>query len=341
MPNKPAVLLSAIADEWGLTHQGPDCTITGVAAVGSATPSSISYIRDASLLDDAKRSDAGALVVSPDVAKQLQGRPLLIAEDPYLAFIRIAARFAEPPAVAGNRNHAFVHPDAEIAETAVIGDGCTVEAGCHIGARVRLYPGVRIMANCRIGEDTSVYPNTVVFPGCRIGARCLIGANSVIGGEGFGFHFAEGRHHKVPQTGIVVIGDDVEIGNCVTIDRGTFGETRIGNGTKIDNQVQIAHNVTIGQHVVIVAQAGISGSTEIGDYAVLAGKAGVVGHIRIGKGATIGGASVVTKSVPDGAFVTGYPAIEHRQWKRVMVHLNRLPELAGQIRNLIKNKKTE
>ena len=330
--------LSQLAKELGLSLKGPDRTITGVASLCDATPEQLSYLRDPELSDTALSTNAGALIVPKDLTISLPC-PVIESDDPYLAFIRISSLFASNYPVYTAPSLSWIHPDATVDPTAETGPFATVGPGCWIGSDVRIHAGVKLMENVHVGKGTIIYGNTVVFPGSIIGHNCIIGSNTVIGGEGFGFHFAEGQHNKVPQTGIVRIGNNVEIGSCVSIDRGTFSETSIGDGTKIDNQVQIAHNVIIGKHVIIVAQAGISGSTTIGDYAVLAGKAGLVGHIHIGTGATVGGASVVTKSVPDGRYVVGYPAIEHRAWKKQIASLARLPELSAAFRRLLKKEK--
>ncbi|NOY22661.1 MAG: UDP-3-O-(3-hydroxymyristoyl)glucosamine N-acyltransferase [Acidobacteria bacterium] len=327
--------LSQLAKELGLNLKGTDCNITGVASLNDAAPGKLSFLKDSKLLDIALHTSAEALIIPKGLSASFPC-PVIESDDPYFAFIRISSRFVSHYPVYSEPALSFIHPDATIDPSAQIGPFAIVSPGCTIGPNVLIHSGVKLMENVHIGKDTVVYGNTVVFPGCIIGQNCIIGANTVIGGEGFGFHFAEGRHHKVPQTGIVRIGNNVEIGSCVSIDRGTFTETSIGEGSKIDNQVQIAHNVIIGKHVILVAQAGISGSTTIGDYAVLAGKAGLVGHIHIGTGATIGGGSVVTKSVPDGRFVVGYPAIEHRAWKKQMASLARLPKLSVTIRRILK-----
>ncbi|NOZ13555.1 MAG: UDP-3-O-(3-hydroxymyristoyl)glucosamine N-acyltransferase [Acidobacteria bacterium] len=327
--------LSKLVNELGLALDGPDCTISGVASLEDATPEKLSYVKNSTFLENAQHSKAGALIIPKDMKANFSC-PIIRADDPYFAFIRASMYFVSHYSVYPQEKLSFIHPDTEIHPEAELGAFVTVSPGCKIGAGARIHPGVKLMNNVSIGEGTIIYGNTVIFPGCIIGKDCMIGANTVIGGEGFGFHFAGGQHRKVPQTGIVRIGNNVEIGSCVSIDRGTFGETFIDNGTKIDNQVQIAHNVTIGKHVIIVAQSGISGSTSIDDYAVLAGKSGLVGHIHIGKGVTVGGGSVVTKSVPDGRFVIGYPATEHRAWKKQIAALSKLPELSKKLRRLLK-----
>ncbi len=328
------IRLSKLADEMGLTLKGQDQTIQGVASLEDATPVDLSYMKDKTILETALHTSAGALIVPKNLNATFPC-PVIEAEDPFLAFIRISRHFVSPYPVQKDPDLVFIHPDSTVSPEAEIGPFVTIGPGCVIETGVRIHSGVRLMDNVHIGEKTVIFGNTVVFPGCVIGKNCIIGANSVIGGEGFGFHFADGKHNKVPQIGIVRIEDNVEIGTCVSIDRGTFGETFIGEGTKIDNQVQIAHNVKIGKHAILVAQVGISGSTTIGSYAVLAGKAGLVGHIHIGTGATVGGGSVVTKSVPDDGFVVGYPATEHRAWKKQIASLARLPELSARIRRFL------
>jgi UDP-3-O-[3-hydroxymyristoyl] glucosamine N-acyltransferase len=209
-----------------------------------------------------------------------------------------------------------------------------VESGARIGRGAVLMPGVFVGACAELGEETFLYPGVVIREGCRLGRRVVVHANSVIGADGFGYVRDAHRHLKVPQVGTVEIGDDVEIGANVTIDRATTGVTRIGEGVKIDNLVQIAHNVTIGDHTIVCAQVGISGSTEIGRDVTLAGQAGVTGHIKIGDRVMVGGQAGVTKSVPADARVSGYPAAEHEQALRLQAHTRRLPELSQLVREL-------
>jgi len=214
--------------------------------------------------------------------------------------------------------------------------GATVERGASVGARSVLFPGVYLGENASVGEDCLLYPNVTVREGCKVGARVVLHAGCVIGADGFGFAFDPSvpAHVKVPQAGVVRIEDDVEVGACSCIDRATFGETVIGRGTKIDNLVQIAHNVKVGELAILCGQVGISGSTEVGSGAVLAGQVGVVGHVRIGSMAKVGAQAGVSNSVPDGATVTGYPAIDHRVWLRSSVAFEHLSELIKDLREL-------
>jgi len=334
MQNK-SFYLSELANKFGLRLKGQDIEIKGVASLEDATSLHLCCIRDDKYVEEAKVSSCGALVVKDSFNKDLK-KPLLLAKDPYLSFIEIKKLFTFEIPIYTNSSTVYMHETAKIGKGVEIAPFCYIGANVKIGDNVRLHSGVKLLDNVCIGDRTEIFQGVTVFTNCKIGKDCIIGVNSVIGGDGFGFHFANGKHNKVPQTGIVEIGDNVEIGNNVCIDRATFGKTLIGEGCKIDNQVQIAHNVKLGKHVIVVAQAGISGSTEVGDYSVLAGKAGLVGHITIGKGVTIGGASVVTKSVSDGKFVIGYPAVEEKQWKRQAIYISKLPELNKKIKELDK-----
>jgi UDP-3-O-[3-hydroxymyristoyl] glucosamine N-acyltransferase len=235
---------------------------------------------------------------------------------------------------------AVVAPGAELEPSASVGPGAFVGRGARIGARSILQAAVRVLDEARIGEDCLLYSGVVVRERCIVGDRVILQPNCVVGSDGFGFAFdAEGDgdgpvHRKVPQAGIVRIEDDVEVGACTCIDRATLGETVIGRGTKIDNLVQIAHNVTIGPLSLIVAQVGIAGSTEIGTGVVLAGQVGVVGHLKIGDGARAGAQAGVTRDIPAGETYTGYPARPHADWLRSNAALQRLPELVKQVRAL-------
>jgi UDP-3-O-[3-hydroxymyristoyl] glucosamine N-acyltransferase len=208
-----------------------------------------------------------------------------------------------------------------------IGAHCVVESRAVLGRNVVLMPGCYVGVASRVGDDSMIYPRVVLREECHVGARCIVHPGAVIGADGFGFAFDEGRYHKIPQVGNVVIGDDVEIGANTCIDRATTDSTRIGDGTKLDNLVQIGHNVVIGKHCIIVAEVGISGSTELEDYVTIGGQAGLIGHIRVGRGAQIGAQSGVSKSVAPGATVFGYPAMPLAAFKRLHAILQRLPQL--------------
>jgi len=334
MQNKSFALIE-LAEKFQLRLKGNNTNIQGVASLSDATSIHLCCIRDEKYLKSAIDSNAGAFIVGEEIDIDID-KPILISKDPYFSFIEIEKLFLLPMQIHNDNNSVFIHHSAILSKTAIIGPFSYLGANVKIADNVLIHSGVKILDNVKIGKNSVIFPGVTIFDNCKIGSNCVIGANSVIGGEGFGFHFANGIHNKVPQTGFVVIEDNVEIGSLVSIDRATFGFTLVGEGSKIDNQVQIAHNVKLGNHVIVVAQTGISGSTEIGDYSVLAGKAGIVGHIKIGKGVTVGGASVVTKSVEDGKFVIGYPAVESKLWKKQAIYIAKLPELNKKIKKIEK-----
>ncbi len=301
--------------------------IRGVAGIREAMPGDITFIANSRYDSYLGETRASAVIISYDARES--GVALLKVANPYLAFQR-AVRLFRPdvyrPAV-GVHPSAVIAPDAQVGEGVSIGPHCTVERGARVGDRAVMMASCYLGVNAAIGAETYLYPNVVVREECSLGDRCIVHPGTVIGSDGFGFAFDSGRYHKVPQVGNVFIGDDVEIGANVTIDRATTDATRIGSGTKIDNLVQIGHNVVVGEHCIIVAQVGISGSTRLEDYVTVAGQAGLIGHITIGRGAQIGGQSGVSKSVPPGAQVFGYPALPLMLFKRINAYLQKLPDL--------------
>jgi UDP-3-O-[3-hydroxymyristoyl] glucosamine N-acyltransferase len=308
--------------------------IRGVAGIREARPGDITFIANSRYDAYLQETQASAVICGRDARDAMV--PLLVVENPYLAFQKVV-RIFRPDLY---RPEPGIHPSAVVSTEAMLGVGvsvgpcCVVEPGARIGDRVVLGAQAYIGHQAVIGDDTVLYPRVVVREECHVGARCLIHPGVVIGGDGFGFAFDQGRYHKVPQVGNVVIGDDVEIGANTTIDRATTHSTRVGDGTKIDNLVQIGHNVEIGRHCIVVAQVGISGSTVIEDYVTIGGQAGLVGHIRVGKGAMIGAQSGVSKSVAAEVVVTGYPAVSHSIWKRLQALVHKLPELFRRTRDL-------
>ena len=262
--------------------------------------------------------------------------PLLQVDNPYLAFQKVVRQLRPDlyRPLPGVHATAVVSPAATIGDGASVGAYCVVEAGARIGRDAVLMPGCYVGAQAAIGDGTLLYPHVVVREECLVGDRCILHAGVVLGADGFGFAFDEGRYHKVPQVGIVVVGDDVEIGANTTIDRATTDATRIGDGTKIDNLVQIGHNVVTGRHCIIVAQVGISGSTQLEDYVTIGGQAGIIGHVTLGRGAQIGAQSGVSKSVPPAARVFGTPAVAINVFKRINAYLQKLPQLFERTRAL-------
>jgi UDP-3-O-[3-hydroxymyristoyl] glucosamine N-acyltransferase len=311
-----------------LDHCPPDRPISEVKPLEEAGASSVSFLANPKYAIKAKESAAGLIFV--DATVDMGDRPVLRVKHPYLAFAQAIGWLHPEPAPTWG--HEPVHATAKVAEGCRIAPGATVGARSVLGRRCVVHPGAHIGEDCVLGEGCELFPGAVLYRRTRLGNRVTVHANSVVGSDGYGYVLAEGRHFKIPQVGWVETGDDVEIGACVCIDRGVLGPTRIGTGTKIDNQVQVAHNVQVGSHCLLVAQTGISGSTKLGDYVTLAGKVGVVGHIEIGSRSVVGGNSVVAKSLPEGSFVTGFPARPHREWTESQAALNRLPKFMKQMR---------
>jgi UDP-3-O-[3-hydroxymyristoyl] glucosamine N-acyltransferase len=308
--------------------------LRGVAGIREATTGDVTFIANSRYDSYLAETLASAVIIGREASAARV--PLLKVDNPYLAFQRAVLLFRPDvyrPAP-GVHSSAVVAPDAVLGEGVSVGPHCVVERGARIGARTVLMAGCYIGINAGVGDDGYLWPHVTVREECVLGLRCIVHPGTVIGSDGFGFAFDAGRYHKVPQVGIVVIGDDVEIGANVTIDRATTDATRIGNGTKIDNLVQIGHNVVIGEHGIVVAQVGISGSTRLEDYVTIAGQAGLIGHITIGRGAQVGGQSGVTKSVPAGAKVFGFPALPLALYKRINAYIRRLPDLFDRTKSI-------
>jgi UDP-3-O-[3-hydroxymyristoyl] glucosamine N-acyltransferase len=297
----------------------------------------ITVVLDEKYLSQFHASEAGAAVVDQSVP--LNGRTLVRVKDPLTAFVTIVQKLHVKPTPGwiGIHPTAVIHATAKIGPDASIGPHVTIGEGAVIGARCRLHPGASIGHHCQLGDDVALGPNVAIYDGCVLGSRVIIHACAVIGADGFGFRFVQGRHLKIPQVGGVEIGDDVEIGACTTIDRATFGTTRIGTGTKIDNQVQIAHNCQIGRHNVIAALCGIAGSVVTGDHVFMGGQVGVVDHCRIGDRTQVGAKSGIHKDIPADQRVLGAPAIPATDQLRVMSSLEKLPEIRRDVRQIKKH----
>ena len=313
--------------------------IRGLNGLAEADTGELSFYGNPRYRKQYEATRASAVLVGPDVAPR-PGLSLVRVQNPHLAFARISELFHPRPRYpAGVRLGAIVHPGAVVHLEATVMAGATVEEGARVGARSVLFPGVYLGENASVGEDCILYPNVTVREGCTVGNRVILHASSVVGADGFGFAFDPSgpsgpQHFKVPQAGTVRIEDDVEVGACTTIDRATLGETVIGRGTKIDNLVQIAHNVKVGALSLICAQAGVSGSAELGQGVVLAGQVGVVGHIRVGNLAKVGAQSGIAHDVEDGQVVSGSPAVPHRDWLKNVAAQGQLSELMKEVRSL-------
>jgi len=317
--------------------EGAESVVTGINDLRSAQPGEISFLANAKYEPLAQASRASAILVSTKDAPRFSFTRIVV-ESPSAAFGKISALFAPPPV----RDEPGIHPTAVIAPDAVIGEGVSIQAHAVLAAGVRIGARCVVGANCFIGEqttlgdDTRLYPSVTVRERSVIGARVIIHSGAVIGSDGFGYDFdaKTGRHVKIAHTGNVQIDDDVEIGANTTVDRGRFGKTHIGAGVKIDNLVQIAHNVIIGPHSIIVSQTGISGSTSLGRYVTLAGQVGLAGHLTIGDRATITAQSGLNKDVPAGAVLSGYHAAPIRESLKVEALTRRLPELVERLKAL-------
>ncbi len=310
--------------------------ITGACGIKEAREGDITFIANSKYSPLISRTQASCVITSYDVKSA--PKPIIKTENPSVAFTKTITLLYPNPV----KHKKGIHESAVIAKTASIGKGvaigphCVIEDNVSIGEGTVLYTGVYVGANTRIGQDCLIYSNITIREDITIGSRVIIHPGTVIGSDGFGYETINGVHHKIPQVGVVVIEDDVEIGANVTIDRARFGKTLIGKGTKIDNLVQIAHNVTIGANSIIVAQAGISGSTSIGKGVTIAGQAGIAGHITIGDNAVIAGQAGVSKSVLPNTCVSGYPAKPHAHAKRINAIVQRLPLIVKRIEKLEK-----
>ena len=326
--------LALLAERMGCTLRGSGTVeVNRVQAIEDAGPGDLTFVASARFLAKLPATRASAVIVSPDVECAL---PSLLTAKPYVAFARAVAILH--PAV---RPAAGVHPLASVDPTATLGEGVHVGAfACvgpraRVGARTVLRPHVVLYEDVEVGDDCLLHSGVQVRESCRLGHRVIVQPGAVIGGDGFGFAKDEdGRYLKIPQVGIVVVEDDVEIGALTAIDRGALGETRIGRGTKLDNLVQIGHSVAIGADTVVATQVGVAGSTKIGNRVVLAGQIGIVGHITIGDGVIATAKTGIGHSLPEGAIVSGAPEMENRAWLKSIGVFAKLPELQKRVREL-------
>ncbi|MCM8757509.1 MAG: UDP-3-O-(3-hydroxymyristoyl)glucosamine N-acyltransferase [Candidatus Omnitrophica bacterium] len=312
-----------------------DVIITGFSNIKEAKPGDITFLANPRYAHLLEETEASAIITSFEVKST--SKNLIQTQNPSLAFAKLISIFS-PPTI----RQKGIHPTAILGKNVFLGKDVSVgaytviEDDVSIGDGTTIYPACFIGYNSKIGKDSLIYPHVSIREGTIIGNRVIIHSGAVIGSDGFGFVTVDGKHHKIPQVGIVEIGDDVEIGANVTIDRARFEKTVIGKGTKIDNLVQIAHNVILGENCLIVAQVGISGSTTIGNNVVLAGQVGVVGHIQIGDNVVVAAQSGVSKSIPANTQVWGYPAKPFALAKRLNACVQRLPKLYKTVEELKK-----
>ncbi|MFM8272382.1 MAG: UDP-3-O-(3-hydroxymyristoyl)glucosamine N-acyltransferase [Gemmata sp.] len=324
--------------EWvrGEVLGDPNLTISNARTLGEAEPGDITFVEGEKNLAAWHSSRASAAVVSASVP--VNGRPVIRVADPLMAFADIVrhlrGRPSEPQGDVSPAAH--VHPSARLGAGVSVGPFAVIGEGAEIGANTSVHAGANVGRFCRIGRDVIVYPRVVLYDDCVVGDRVILHAGAVIGADGFGYRTVHGRHHKVPQQGWVEIDDDVEIGANSTVDRGTFGPTRIGTGTKIDNQVMIGHNCRIGKHNLFCSQVGIAGSCTTGDHVVMAGQVGIADHVTIGSRTMIGAQSGVPADLGSDLHVLGAPAIPATDQIRLLINLKKLPELREEVKRLKK-----
>lgn len=314
-----------------------DQLITAARTLADAQPGDITFVEHDRHLAAWQACRASAAIVPPGVP--VNGRPLIRVPDPLMAFAQVVQHLRGRSDVSGSGINptAQIHPSVKLGSGVTVGPQAIIGEGTEIADNCTLHPGVVIGRFCRIGRDVTLHPHVVLYDDSILGHRVTIHANAVIGADGFGYRIQNGRHVKVPQLGWVEIEDDVEIGACSTIDRGTFGPTRVGSGTKIDNLVQIGHNCQIGRHNVLCSQVGIAGSSTTGDYVVMAGQVGVADHLTIGDQVTIGAKSGVAGSIPSNAQVLGSPATPHKEQVRMMITLEKLPDIRKDVQRIKKH----
>ncbi|MBI5867270.1 MAG: UDP-3-O-(3-hydroxymyristoyl)glucosamine N-acyltransferase [candidate division Zixibacteria bacterium] len=322
-----------------------DTVLTGVAGIEDAGSGHLTFLANPKYAQHLKLTRASAILLPPESATFRvnsqdvpPGLALLFHPNPYYAFLQALRVFHPgPPAPEpGVDCSARIGKRVHLADGVHVGPNCVIEDNVSLGTGSVILAGSFVGTRSVIGEDCCIGPTTSILPGCTLGNRVRIHPGTVIGSDGFGYAPYQGRHHKIPQVGGVTVGDDVEIGACCAIDRATMGQTTIGRGTKIDNLVQIAHNVQIGEDCIIVSQVGISGSTKLGDRVTLAGQVGVIGHIEIGNGAVVAAQSGVGKSIPAGGQHFGSPSVDFSRQKRIIAAMHSLPEHVKTIRSLEK-----
>jgi UDP-3-O-[3-hydroxymyristoyl] glucosamine N-acyltransferase len=328
------VILSELASRLGCELRGAgEVEIRGVAGIEEAGPGDLTFLANRRYVSHLATTGAAAVVIAPGQDAPL---PALVSDNPYLAFARAVSliRPATRPAP-GIDPSARVDPTAELGAEVHIGPLAVVGAGARVGPRTVLHAHVVVSEGVEIGEDCLLHSGVHVRERCRLGDRVIVQNGAVIGADGFGFaRDGDGRYHKFPQVGTVVIEDDVEIGALSAVDRAALGETRIGRGCKLDNLVQVGHSVTIGEDTVLAGQVGIAGSSRVGRRVTLAGQVGVAGHLTIGDGAVATAQTGIPSSVDDGTVVSGYPAIDNRAWLRSSAVFAKLPELQKRVREV-------
>lgn len=326
--------LAALAE--GRVLGDTNVTVSRVAPIHAAQDGDITFVTNPKYIKALATTTASAVIVAPELAEQCT-IPGIVCANPYLAFARILTFLAVPkPEPKGIMAGAHVSPSADIGSDVTIHPGCYVGDQVKIGRGTTLHAGVVLYDQVEVGEDCLIHAGSVVREQCQIGNRVILQPNAVIGSDGFGFAPDGSSYFKIPQVGIVLLEDDVEVGSSTTIDRAALGVTRIRRGTKIDNLVQIGHNVDLGEDCIVVSQVGISGSTTIGKHCTFGGQAATTGHIKIGDNLTVGARGAVTSSIDGNQVVSGVPAMPHRDWLKSSMCLPKLPEMRREIARLTK-----
>ncbi|MDR2018504.1 MAG: UDP-3-O-(3-hydroxymyristoyl)glucosamine N-acyltransferase [Syntrophobacterales bacterium] len=330
--------LKEIAAQVGGHLLGEDVLLSGISTIGEAKEGEIAVLTNPAYRKLLTGCRASAIVIGEGTdVEGLKGRNLVVVKNPSFAYLTIAELFDSP------REHIKkIHPLAVVSDGAAISDGVSIypyaciEKGTVIERNVTIYPFVYIGANVRIGEGSTIHPHVTVYDGTVIGKRVTVHGGAVLGADGFGYMWDGKSHAKIPQLGALEIGDDVEIGANTTIDRASLGKTLIGKGVRIDNLVQIAHNVSVGENSIIVSQVGIAGSAVIGRNVVLAGQAGVRDHVTVGDNVKAGGGTGITSNVSENSLILGTPHMPHREWAKLQGYLKRLPKLFAAMKRIEK-----
>ncbi len=326
-PTPRGVTLRALVALIGGEIRGEaDTQITHIASANAAQPGALTFAVDARRTADAAASAAAAVIVRERDVLASGSRTVWVHPDPYYAYAKAAQHlFPRTRAKAGVHPTAFIEPSARVDASAEIGPFVYIAPHAQIGAHARIHAGVRIGTASVVGEDSELFPNVVMYAQCALGKRAIVHAGAVIGADGFGFAPHAGAWEKIPQTGRVVIGDDVEIGANTTIDRGALDDTVIGNGVKLDNQIQVGHNCTIGDHAAIAGCAGLAGSTHIGKHCMIGGAAMIIGHTSVADGTVVSAGTLISDNITTPGRYTGvFPAVEHRAWQKMAVRVRKL-----------------
>lgn len=324
---------SFIAEQLGLALKGEDREITGINTLENAGPGDVSFLANPKYAQFLSATRAGAVIVSEEYADKVGCA--LVSANPYFDFARAVGFFAKPQG-----SFTGVSELASVDKDAVLGENVTVYPFVYIGPRAKigdgcqLFPGSYVGEDCTVGNGTVIYPNAVLMAGTVLGEKCLVHAGSVLGADGFGFVRTPLGIQKIPQIGTVSVGDDVEIGANAAVDRAVLGVTSVGDSTKIDNLVQLGHNVVVGKECFIVSQVGVSGSTKIGDRSTLAGQVGVAGHLKIGDNVTVGPQSGVAKDIPDNVTCGGSPCVDGKTFLRTLAVMPKLPDMYKRMNQL-------